>query len=83
MGIFNGAFGALFQLVVQDAFGVRHFGKIMGIINFATMVSFGVGPWMTGAAFDMTGSYALAFVGVAVMFAVGAAALTLAGTGRE
>ena len=79
MGIFNGAFGALFQLVVQDAFGVRHFGKIMGIINFATMVSFGLGPWMTGAVFDWRGSYDLAFVGVAAMFAVGAASLTLAG----
>ena len=83
MGIFNGAFGALFQLVVQDAFGVRHFGKIMGIINFATMVSFGVGPWMTGAVYDLTDSYSLAFVGVAIMFAVGAMSLTLAGTARE
>ena len=83
MGIFNGAFGALFQLVVQDAFGVRHFGKIMGVINFATMVSFGVGPWMTGAAFDMTGSYAFAFAGVAALFAVGAASLTLAGTAKS
>ena len=80
MGIFNGAFGALFQLVVQDAFGVRHFGKIMGIINFGTMVSFGVGPWMTGAVYDWAGSYDWAFVGVAIMFAVGAASLTLAGT---
>ena len=83
MGIFNGAFGALFQLVVQDAFGVRHFGKIMGIINFATMVSFGIGPWMTGAVYDLTDSYAFAFVGVAIMFAVGAASLTLARTDRE
>ncbi len=78
LGIFNGAFGALFQLVVQDAFGIRYFGSIMGLINFATLVSFFFGPILAGASYDITGSYTLAFVAVAGMFATAALALTQA-----
>ena len=78
LGIFNGAFGALFQLVVQDAFGVRYFGSIMGLINFATLVSFFFGPILAGASYDITGSYTVAFVSVAAMFITAALALTQA-----
>ena len=78
LGIFNGAFGALFQLVVQDAFGIRYFGSIMGLINFATLVSFFFGPILAGASYDITGSYTLAFLAVAGMFATAALALTQA-----
>ena len=77
-GFFNGAFGALFQLVVQDAFGVRHYGGIMGLINMATVVSFGIGPILAGASFDITGSYTAVFLGVAVLFVVAALSLTQA-----
>ncbi len=75
LGVFNGAFGALFQLVVQDAFGVRYFGSIMGLINFATLVSFFVGPILAGVSYDITGSYTFAFVSVAVMFVIAALSL--------
>ncbi|MCE2456188.1 MAG: MFS transporter [Dehalococcoidia bacterium] len=78
LGIFNGAFGALFQLVVQDAFGIRYFGSIMGLINFATLVSFFFGPILAGVSYDITGSYTLAFLAVSGMFATAALALTQA-----
>ena len=52
---FHGAFGALFQFVVQDAFGIRHYGSIMGSINLSTIVSFGIGTTLGGASFDLTG----------------------------
>ena len=77
-GFFLGGFGALFSIIVQDTFGIRHFGGIMGIINLATMVSFGVGPLLAGASFDLTGSYNAAFMTTAVLFAIGALALTQA-----
>ena len=79
-GYFNGAFGALFQLVVQDAFGIRNYGSIMGIINMSSMIPFGIGPILAGLSYDITGSYELVFAAVAVMFAVGALALTQAKT---
>ena len=78
LGIFNGAFGALFQLVVQDAFGIRYFGSIMGLINFATLFSFFFGPILAGVSYDITGSYTVAFVTVAVLFGAAALALTQA-----
>ncbi len=77
-GYFNGAFGALFQLVVQDAFGIRSYGSIMGVINMSAVVSFGIGPLLAGMSFDVTGSYQFVFAAVAVMFAIGALALTQA-----
>ena len=82
-GFFNGAFGALFQLVVQDTFGVRNYGGIMGLINMTTMISFGVGPILAGASFDITGSYEFVFFTVAAMFITGALALTQATTGTS
>ncbi len=74
-GYFNGAFGALFQLVVQDAFGIRNYGSIMGIINMSSMISFGIGPLLAGLSYDITGSYEFVFATVAIMFAVGALSL--------
>ena len=79
-GYFNGAFGALFQLVVQDAFGIRNYGSIMGIISMSSVISFGIGPLLAGRSHDMTGSYESVFAAVAIMFAVGALALTQAKT---
>ena len=79
-GYFNGAFGALFQLVVQDAFGIRNYGSIMGIINMSSMISFGIGPLLAGFSYDITGSYEFVFASVAIMFAVGALALSQART---
>lgn len=54
-GYFHGAFVALFQLVVQDAFGIRSYGSIMGSINLSTIVPFGIGTILAGAPFDLTG----------------------------
>ncbi|MDP6455686.1 MAG: MFS transporter [SAR202 cluster bacterium] len=82
-GYFNGAFGALFQLVVQNTFGIRHFGSIMGVINLTTIVSFGIGPIMAGASFDLTGSYRVVFIIVSVMFLIGAVSLTQAGVSER
>jgi predicted MFS family arabinose efflux permease len=77
-GYFNGAFGALFQLVVQNAFGIRHYGSIMGTINLTTIISYGIGPIMAGASFDLTGSYTTVFIIVAVLFFIGSLSLTQA-----
>ncbi len=77
-GYFSGAFGALIQLVVQGAFGIRHYGSIMGTIGLTNIVSFGIGPILAGASFDLTGSYRVAFIAVAVLFFMGALSLTQA-----
>ncbi len=78
-GFFLGAFGALFPLIVQDNFGIRRYGSIMGVINMTTAVSFFVGPVIAGLSFDLTDSYRIAFLIVVVLFYLGALALTQAG----
>ncbi len=82
-GFFLGAFGALFPLIVLNAFGVKRYGSIMGVINMTTAVSFFVGPLMAGLSFDLTGSYRLAFITVAVMFYTAALTLTQADNPRR
>lgn len=81
-GFFLGAFGALFPLMVQDAFGIRRYGSIMGVVNMATAVSFFGGPALAGLAFDLTASYRIAFVVVAALFYAAALTLTQAGDGQ-
>lgn len=75
-GLCMGAFGALFPLIVQETFGIRYFGSIMGLVNMATVVSFTAGPLLAGSSFDTTGGYRLAFLIVAAMFAAGVLVLT-------
>lgn len=81
-GFFLGAFGALFPLMVQDAFGIRRYGSIMGVVNMATAISFFGGPLLAGLSFDLTASYRIAFVAVAALFYTAALTLTQAGEGK-
>lgn len=77
-GVAFGAVGALMPLLIQETFGVRYFGTIVGVVNMATIVSIVTGPLMVGAFFDATGTYRLAFLTVAAIFAAGVLILTLA-----
>ena len=78
LGFFLGGVGVLGMLVHQEAFGLRHFGSIIGLANLATVVSFGLGPLLAGASYDYTGSYAAAFIIVGILFVLGAFVLVAA-----
>ena len=80
MGFFLGAFGALYNLLVIDSFGVKHFGTIMGFVSIAIAVPAFVGPIIAGKSFDLTGSYGPAFFITAAIFAIGASVLVLVRT---
>ena len=77
-GLFMGGFGVLYILLVQEAFGLRRYGSVMGLVNIGTVVSFGLGPLLAGASYDISGSYAAAFLVVCGLFAAGSATLVLA-----
>ena len=74
-GVFMGGFGALYILVVQESFGMRHYGSVMGLMNLGTVVSFGLGPLIAGVSYDVTGGYGAAFLIVCGLFAAGAVSL--------
>jgi len=79
MGFFLGAFGALYQLIVIESFGVRYFGSIMGVVAVAHAIPSFTGPVIAGLSYDSTGAYGLAFFATGVIFAVGALSLVIAG----
>ncbi|MYD64964.1 MAG: MFS transporter [Chloroflexi bacterium] len=77
-GLGFGALGALMPLLVQETFGLRAFGTIFGLINFATLGSALAGPLWVGASFEETGSYRFAFMALSVAFVVAAATVAFA-----
>lgn len=80
-GLFMGGFGALYILVVQESFGLRHYGSVMGLVNLGTVVSFGLGPLIAGASYDVSGGYGAAFLIVCGLFVAGAVSLLFARPG--
>ena len=77
-GLFMGGFGVVYILLVQETFGLRRYGSVMGLVNIGTVVSFGLGPLLAGASYDISGSYGGAFLVVCGLFAAGSATLILA-----
>ena len=77
MGFFLGGFGVLATVLVQDIYGMRHFGAIMGLITTGGVLSFGLGPIIAGASFDWSGGYDAAFITAAGLFSLAALVLGL------
>ena len=77
-GLGFGGLGALALLVVQEMFGMKEFGGIMGIMQVGMIASGTGAPMMAGAIHDSSGSFDTAFLIVAAIFVVGIAALALA-----
>ncbi|MDE2822081.1 MAG: MFS transporter [Chloroflexota bacterium] len=75
-GVSMGAHSALMPLLVQESFGSRYFGSIMGTVTMFTLVPFGLAPIIAGLTFDVMQSYTLAYLGFAVLFVIAAAGLT-------
>ena len=75
-GLFMGGLGTLTPLLVQEIFGLRHFGSLWGLIAMGSVISFATGPLLAGASFDLTGGYGRAFIIVAGLFFVAIGSLT-------
>ena len=74
-GLFMGGTGVLLLLLVQETFGVRYYGTILGLVNMSTILTFALGPLLAGASYDLTGSYSFAFASGSVLFLCAAAVL--------
>jgi MFS family permease len=57
--------------IPAEIFQGRHYGSIFGSLMLASIVGGAIGPWVTGALYDATGSYTLAF-----WIAIGCSALS-------
>ncbi len=68
-GVGAGLSSPVFGAGTADLFIGRSFGAILGFINISYGIGQGIGAWAGGAIFDKTGSYALAMLAAAPLFA--------------
>ena len=61
-GLFQGGIIPSYAILVRDWFPPEQAGTRVGLTLTATMIGMAVGGWMTGAIFDLTGSYRAAFL---------------------
>ena len=70
-GFAHGGFFTVVSPTVAELFGIRAHGAIFGGVLFFGTFGAAIGPIAAGRIFDVTGSYAWAFIGLAVMGALG------------
>ncbi len=61
-GLFQGGIVPSYPLVVREYFTPQEAGARVGTVLMATLFGMALGGWMSGAIFDWTGSYRVAFV---------------------
>ncbi len=61
-GLFQGGIVPSYAIIVREYFPSHEAGGRLGIVIMATVFGMALGGWMSGAIFDLTGSYRVAFV---------------------
>lgn len=61
-GLFQGGIVPSYAIIVRELFPAREAGARVGAVITATLFGMALGGWMSGAIFDLTGSYHAAFV---------------------
>jgi MFS family permease len=51
-----------YALIVREHFSPKEAGARVGTILMATLFGMALGGWMSGAVFDLTGTYRAAFI---------------------
>ena len=60
-GLFQGGIVPCYAIIVREHFPPNETGRRVGIVIMATLMGMALGGWLSGAIFDWTGSYAVAF----------------------
>jgi MFS family permease len=61
-GLSQGGIVPSYALIVRDYFPAREAGARVSLVLTATIVGMAIGGWMSGAIYDLTGSYQAAFL---------------------
>jgi MFS family permease len=61
-GLFQGGIVPSYAIIIREVFSPREAGARVGLVLMATLFGMALGGWMSGAVFDLTGSYRAAFV---------------------
>jgi MFS family permease len=60
-GLFQGGIVPMYAVIVRTYFPPRLAGTLVGLVIMSTIVGMALGGWLSGAIFDLTGSYWQAF----------------------
>ncbi len=60
-GLFQGGLVPSYAIVIRENFPEREAGTRVGLVMMMTLLGMALGGWMSGAIFDLTGSYRAAF----------------------
>jgi MFS family permease len=86
MVVAQGALGysvtSVLGAIPAEIFQGRHFGSIFGALMLLSIPGGAVGPWLTGALYDWTGSYAPGFLAATLLSLLAAGAIWRAAPGR-
>jgi MFS family permease len=77
-GMLGYSLTSVFGAITAEIFEGRHYGSIFGTLSLASIAGGAVGPWLTGALHDATGSYRAPFSIAIVLCVVSALAIWLA-----
>jgi MFS family permease len=61
-GLFQGGIVPMYAVIVRAYFPPRLAGTLVGLVITATVLGMALGGWLSGAIFDLTGSYWQAFL---------------------
>ena len=61
-GLSQGGIVPSYALIVRDYFPAREAGARVSLVLMATIVGMAIGGWLSGAIYDLTGSYQAAFL---------------------
>jgi MFS family permease len=61
-GLFQGGIIPCYAIIVREYFPPQQAGARVGFILMASMFGMALGGWLSGWIFDLTGSYATAFL---------------------
>jgi MFS family permease len=61
-GLFQGGIVPSYALIVRQYFPSAETGMRIGVVMMATLAGMALGGWMSGAIYDLTGSYQAAFI---------------------
>ena len=60
-GLFQGGIVPMYAIIVREYFPPRQAGSLVGLAIMSTILGMALGGWISGAIFDLTGSYWQAF----------------------
>jgi len=61
-GLFQGGIVPSYAFVIREYFPAAEVGTRLGVVLMMTLLGMALGGWMSGAIFDLTGSYQAAFL---------------------